>query len=378
MNRKLNNHPKVLFVGSFREAGKDGSVGGQMFACRSLVKSNLNKHIDWILLDTTGESVPPPPLIKRGWNAIKRILNLIQKLIFAKEVRTILIFCSNGWSFIEKGVMVFLGKMFGRKVIIAPRSGRILKDIENIRFRQFASRVFRKADVVLCQSNRWKDVFTSIINTNDLNELNIENHFIVRQNWVDVESYIQNRPVYRTREDKVVFLYLGWLELYKGIADLLEAINMIKDQLPNNIRFIIAGDGSQMDPMKRLSRDYGIDQFVEFMGWAGHTKKMELLRTVDAFILPSHFEGFPNSLMEAMASGLPSIATRVGAVEDFIQNDVNGILIDSRHPKQIAHAIFRILKDTDLRTKLGNNARQYVIENNSIDSAVKTFQKILE
>lgn len=367
---------KILFIGSFQKAAKDGSVGGQMFACRSLINSKLSEKIDWILLDTTGESVPSPSLPKRGWNAIIRIITLLQKLVFSRKFKTILIFCGDSWSFREKGMMLLLGKLFRKKVIIAPRSGMILQDIEKPRFRKFISHVFDKADIVLCQSSKWKDVFLTTKNMDGIDG-KWKDHFVVRQNWIDVEAYIQNRPTYETKGNKVVFLYLGWMEAYKGIGDLMEAIGMIRDRITDKVHFLIAGNGSEMQPIQKLSGELGIEQLVEFIGWADRSKKMELLRMADAYILPSHFEGLPNALLEAMASALPCIATKVGAVEDVIENGINGILIEPKQPSQIADAILEIAKNDELRIRLSRNARNSVIANNSIDAALVTFNEIL-
>lgn len=368
---------KILFVGSFKKVADDGGVGGQMFACSSLIGSPLGSELDWILLDTTMDSIPPPPFYKRILKAFMRFLSFHRFLFFTPEIKTILIFCGDGWSFREKGVMAVSGKLFGKKVIIAPRSGIIIKDLEDTKFKRYASYVFKKADVVLCQSKSWKKIFSSLVTTKNNDISNGNTHFIVRQNWINIEPYIHNRPLYKTGMDKVVFLYLGWLELFKGIQDLLEAIRTIGSHHIPEIHFLIAGNGSEMNRMQLLAEEHKIDKLTTFLGWANSEKKMELFRTVDAFILPSHFEGFPNALMEAMASELPCIATRVGAVEDIIENGVNGILIDAKHPEQIAEAIIRVAGNSELRVKLGKNARETVLARNSIDSAIATFREIL-
>jgi len=368
---------KVLFVGAFKQYAKAGATGGVIFASRSLVNSKLKDKIDWILLDTTGESVPPPSIMKRGLNAANRIFKLLSKLFFVREFNTVLIFCGDGWSFWEKGTMVILSKWFGKKVIIAPRSGLILKDFESIIFRKFASYVFLKSDIILCQSSKWKTVFTKLISDNSLHQWNGVDHLVVRQNWIDIDFYIQNRPTYDAKRGKIVFLYLGWVVLYKGIKDLIDAIEIVKDKLNSNVEFLIAGNGSDFEYIKRLAQDLNIEQIVSFAGWVDQQEKMKLLQNVDAYILPSHFEGFPNSLLEAMASGIPCIATRVGAVEDVIKNNYNGILVDAMQPVQIADAILKISQDSQFRSNLGSNARKSVVANNSITSALTTFEDIL-
>ena len=77
----LNNKKRVLFVGSFKVNAKDGSVGGQMYACRSLIDSELSNFVDWILLDSTADSNLEESFIKRTYKACKRLLKFIYYLI---------------------------------------------------------------------------------------------------------------------------------------------------------------------------------------------------------------------------------------------------------------------------------------------------------
>src|SRR5690348_5331279 len=107
---------KVIFVGSFKENTKDGSIGGQMFASQSLINSCLKDKIDFVLIDTTAETVPAPHLLKRSVKAIKRSAIFVKELL-KKEIESVLIFSSNGYSFIEKGGMALIGKALRKKVI---------------------------------------------------------------------------------------------------------------------------------------------------------------------------------------------------------------------------------------------------------------------
>ena len=112
----------ILFVGSFKAAGQDGYVGGQMYACRSLLDSALAKKYDWLLLDSTAKSNIRVPFPVRIAHAAKRLVRFL-KVITTRRVDCCIIFTSNGWSFVEKGTMAVVAKLLRKKVIIAPRSG---------------------------------------------------------------------------------------------------------------------------------------------------------------------------------------------------------------------------------------------------------------
>ena len=110
---------KALFVGSFKKS-EDGSLGGQMFACQTLIESTLNNEVDWILLDSTSPSNIPRKIVYRFLDALKRILRFIFYLCF-KRIDLVLIFSANGTSFMEKGTMAILASKFSKKKLFLRR-----------------------------------------------------------------------------------------------------------------------------------------------------------------------------------------------------------------------------------------------------------------
>ena len=174
---------RVLFVGSFIEMAKDGSVGGQMYACRSIIASDLSIYIDWIQLDTTGQSVPPPPVFIRLFFAVKRVFKFIFLLGY-KKPESVLIFTANTPSIYEKGLMALIASLFSIKVIIAPRGGPLDKEIENNKFvRLFLQLVFDRSTYVICQGVYWKSFFSKLVDKNK------DSNFVVIPNWIDSNLY---------------------------------------------------------------------------------------------------------------------------------------------------------------------------------------------
>ena len=99
------------------------------------------------------------------------------------------------------------------------------------------------------------------------------------------------------------------------------------------------------------------------------------LNAADLFVLPSLFEGLSNSLIEAMANGLPVISTRVGGSIDIIEDGINGLLVDVNDVDQLTKAISKILEDSGLATRLGKNARQEIEKGYDLN---KIAEKYLE
>jgi glycosyltransferase involved in cell wall biosynthesis len=134
----------------------------------------------------------------------------------------------------------------------------------------------------------------------------------------------------------------------KGHIYLLEAARQVIDKCPE-CRFLIVGDGGQRQFLAEKTSHLGLAEKVLF---AGSRKDVpEILLMLDVFVLPSLKEGLPMALLEAMASKVPVIATKVGAIPNVIENEMSGILISPEKPDAIAEAINTILSD-------GNSAKE--------------------
>lgn len=360
----------ILFVGSFKQMTKDGSVGGQMFACNTIINSNLNSDIDWVLIDTTADSNKPSGLLKRLIKASKRILILFFYL-FTKKFDSVLIFVGDGWSFWEKGFMVLLCKALSKaKIILAPRSGFIVNDIDaNGALHLFIKKVFNTADYVICQSKYWKSKFES------LSKIKNDRRFVIIENGLDLSRYISLKLRPNEVSDFTI-LYMAWVDKNKGIFDLLSAIISLKKK-KIFVRVIIAGDGSAYDMVKRIVVENELYDQVVLFGWAIGDVKFKHLEEADVFVLPTHFEGYPNSLIEAMAAGKACIATRVGSIPDILEDSVSGLLVNVSDPKGILEALLSLVENDDLRRKISLNARQCAIEKNSIERFVAKLRPIL-
>jgi len=156
----------------------------------------------------------------------------------------------------------------------------------------------------------------------------------------------------------------------KGIAFLLQAWAELHRDFPN-ARLILFGDGPLLSAMKNLARELDIGGSVEF---AGHVDRIiEYLSRADIYVLPSLQEGMPNALLEAMACGLPPVATRIGGVEDIIINGENGILVNPADAISLAEGIRRLLTDDMLVSTIAAKAQQTIIDFYSIENTVPRY-----
>jgi glycosyltransferase involved in cell wall biosynthesis len=164
------------------------------------------------------------------------------------------------------------------------------------------------------------------------------------------------------------------LEYYKGIDVLLHAWSRMMREPATwraglNPRLSLVGEGPYRAQLERMVVALGIEDSVEFLG--ERTNIVDLLQQSWGFVQPSRWEGMPNSLLEAMACGLPCVATRVSGNEDLVSDGVNGLLVESEQPAEMAQALHRVIENTELAQRLGAEARATVVHDYQLTSIVE-------
>jgi len=357
----------VIFIGGFRHTTNDGSYGGQIHACRTLIDSPITDYVEWKLIDTTIRSYPPPSIVIRIYYSIKRYLRLLGFLIF-KKVETVFIFSSSGYSAYEKGMMVFISKLFNKKVALSIRSGYIQKEInESQVMRWYMRNVINKCDVLICQSQYWKDYYNNIAGKK-------KDNIRIINNWIEINENNVNK---KAKEKEIIILYMSILNKSKGIYDLINMIIKYKIEYKNCI-FVICGKGPAFNDIKNMIKDNKIENILKLKGWVTGEEKKLLLNKSDIFVLPSYAEGMPNSILEAMSASMPIISTNVGAIPELVQNEINGFIVSPGDIDGLHKSIKKLIQDTDLRVKMGVNSRKRVINNHDINKIWLDIYEILQ
>jgi glycosyltransferase involved in cell wall biosynthesis len=157
-------------------------------------------------------------------------------------------------------------------------------------------------------------------------------------------------------DDEAVILSVGRLSQEKGHADLIRAATTLNAMSgAPQFRVVIVGDGREQEGLARLASRLGIEKRITFAGFQRDTKPYYAMASVVA--VPSHSEGSPNVVLEAMAAGLPIAANAVGGVPEILEENVTGLMVPARNPEAMAKAVLRILSDAELRRRLGAAAR---------------------
>lgn len=168
--------------------------------------------------------------------------------------------------------------------------------------------------------------------------------------------------------------FVGRLTRDKGAYDLVEAVALLR-KWNAQIRLELAGDGDA-GALARHAYELGMGDRVLVRGWCPPEECARMHARSAIFVLPSHVEALPMSLLEAMAAGCAVIATRVGGIPDVVQDGVNGLLVAPRQPVQIAEAIARLLAEPGLAAQLGRAARATIARRHSPEGAVQDLGRI--
>lgn len=159
-----------------------------------------------------------------------------------------------------------------------------------------------------------------------------------------------------------VLLSVGRLSLEKGHADLLRAFARIrKRQGPAfGSRLVIVGDGPERQNLQALSSELKLEDAVRFAGYQADVA--QYYAAADVFVLPSHSEGSPNVLLEAMAAHVAVVATAVGGVPEILSDQVNALLVPKQDEEELANAIERLLNDSRLAQQLATKGKDVVAQ----------------
>jgi len=299
--------------------------------------------------------------VRKLLTAIKALLRVI--LLLARHRRVVMhVHSASHASFWRKSIFMAIAMAAKCPVIFHLHGGGFERFYEaqcGNAGRRIIRLVLDRTTCVIVLSERWRAWITRVT----------ENQRIVCiPNSV---AAIEERPGSK-RENLVMFL--GRLERSKGIFDLLDTISGLRGPVPD-VRLVCAGEGN-LESAARYARRLGIEDAVRFTGWIGPTEKQSLMRRAAIFVLPSYAEGLPMSLLEAMASGLPVVATAVGGIPDVVTDGVDGLLFTPGDTATLQRLLRRLMHEPKLGMRIAMAARETVRLRFSTDRVVAQLEEI--
>jgi len=195
----------------------------------------------------------------------------------------------------------------------------------------------------------------------------------LEERLADETAELDYRPLYGIGPDAFV---VGWVGRMTGVKDTDAVLEILRAtrQLGVDAVLVMVGDGPDRERLEQLAHDLGIARSTYFVGYQSDVAGY--YRLFDAFLLPSVNEGTPVSAIEALASGTPVVATRVGGVPDVVRDGLDGFLFEPGDAEGAARTLARLESDTTLRSALGSSGRQRVLERYSVARLVDDVDRL--
>jgi glycosyltransferase involved in cell wall biosynthesis len=165
---------------------------------------------------------------------------------------------------------------------------------------------------------------------------------------------------------------VGRLVPWKQVDGLIEALNEISE-----LGLVVVGDGPERPRLERIAQELGVSGRVYFAGQRSKKETLSLMAACDLFVLNSTYEGLPHTVLEAMALGLPVIATAVGGTPEVVRDGETGLLVCSGN-RALEKTLCALVADEKARQRLGENAQRWVREHMSLEVMVTSTEKVLQ
>jgi glycosyltransferase involved in cell wall biosynthesis len=268
------------------------------------------------------------------------------------------------WAFLRDGLAVWMASLVGAKTTIHPRGGDFPEFVESARgpMRRFVEATLRRADVCIALTRP---------NQRLMGEIAGEASVRYVPNFIELRDIVP-LPDRAARGDAPVnVLFVGWMLEAKGVREVLAAARALPEA-----RFTLIG---AEDP------EFLASVAPEFEALSGHVRRIPprpreevfpLYEDADVFVLPSWSEGFPNVVLEAMAAGLPVVATPVGAIPEAVRDGEEGFLVPVRDAAALTAALRRLIDDRELRLAMGRRARERAENVFSIDAVTAQLEDV--
>ena len=176
-------------------------------------------------------------------------------------------------------------------------------------------------------------------------------------------------------EDAFVIGTIARLDPVKNLTSLIEAFATVRAQSPRSM-LVVVGDGGEREMLESFAHDVGVDSAVRFLGARADARR--ILPAFDVYANSSVSEGVSLTILEAMAAGLPVVATRVGGTSEVIENGATGVLVPARYPARLADALLALSWSGEYRRGLGSAARRSVEVRFALDNMVERYAVVYD
>jgi len=344
-------------------------IGGVTSFCRLLIKNlKSNFEVDHLQI---GNKPGNKSLIKRLLFFLKNALRLRKKLV------------ENGYNIIhlnpsleifsllrDSFYLAIISKFYhNRSLVLFHGWNESLAEriIKNLLYNNLFRRIYKKAKFILVLCNQFKE---------QLIKMGIAPERIK----VITTMYQGSRNIYQFHKNKlnnkINILFMSRLVKSKGVYIATEVAKLLFESRYKNFKLIIAGNGPEYAGLMDYINRTKLENFIDALGFIKGKRKQEILENSDIFLFPSSSEGCPIVILEAMGAGLAVVTPPVGAIPDIVKHNENGLIVDSKDPKDFYEAIKRLIEDRKLLNRIQRSNRKKAEENYEAKIVTRKMESI--
>ncbi|UCC31871.1 MAG: glycosyltransferase family 4 protein, partial [Phycisphaerales bacterium] len=323
------------------------SLGGMATVVGQMLAFDFARRYRIELLPLTLAQSPLEPLYGRIARHIRQAWSL-RAAIRRTNASIVHIHTCSGFSFYRSVVDMMIGQRLGCRVVLHVHGAKFdeFHAREPVWRRRLVAWSLTRADRVVALSSRWRD---------KLQHMAPKARVDTVENAVEIPSVAPKQK----QNGPCRFALLARMDEWKGIDDLLDACTYLRRQKVA-VEVVLAGPSGTAGNATVLYekiRTRNLASMVRYAGPVHGEAKSNLLAAADAYVQPSHHEGMPIALLEALAYELPVVATRVGAVPEVVSDERHGLLVPPRRPDLLAHAMRRLATEDQNRRDMSCAAR---------------------
>lgn len=324
-----------------------------------------------VLIGKKRDSIKHP--LKFGFST----LSLIRQLMIFIKTRHVQVIQSHSGHANQLGVAI--GKLVGIPAFPTVHSTMAFVDPRNRwDFRVYLTKMvnvftYNWAENVLAVSQEIKEIILRTYGLKDSKVLVLKNG-IVFDDSLTKPADLKN--VFPHSEKKMKVVAVGRLVALKCYDVLVKAVADVVNNGLDNILVMIAGDGEERPQLEDLIRKHEIGSYVKLLGMRHDV--LELMKASDVFVIPSRYEGLSIAMIEAMACGLPVIASNSPGLREHIKNEENGILFLAKNHMELAESIIRLANDENLRSILSAGSKKSFLNEYDMRSNIKILDQLFK
>lgn len=350
-------------------------MGGIAMFYQSLMQSSLSQRVNLAFVQTSSQKRELSETGKASFSNLTAALSDIarfQQALRQHKPEVAHVATATGLSFLKHAICVTLARFSGAKVLLHPHcSLSVLFHERGKAWRWFFRRVIGQTVGVIALSKEWEQIAEII----PAHPVYLLPNAIILNSFDDIA---QQRFANPQQKDVVRILYLGYLGKEKGTYDLIKAAGQVARRNARVEFHLVGGEmvsGGRQELLELVAKS-GLKDAVIIHPPAYDDEKMSFFRQADIFVYPSYHEGMPMAIIEAMASGLPVVASKVGGIPDMIQEGKNGLLVPPGKPDELAEALVKVIDDPALRTSMQRQSNLIAEEKFDMEKLVEKLTQI--